>query len=69
MLTKELSDLVAKHALTVSERPIPTAAEILSAFSRLAEEVDRTAFARGIIVGQNHLSQIMTKVVLPMSAP
>ena len=71
MLSKPLSDLVAHTVTTMSDRPAPTAMEILTAFNRLAEAADRIGYergdregyARGVVAGQRHVATAFDRVM------
>jgi hypothetical protein len=48
-MNKELSDLVARVAVTMAEGATPTAVEILRALNEVAEEAERIGFTRGAL--------------------
>lgn len=54
---------VAEIAMTLTDKPIPTATDILLALNRAYE----AGYAAGVIGGQNHLSKAFEMVFIPAS--
>ena len=55
---KTQSETVAEIATSITDKPIPTAAEILVALNKAYQ----AGFAHGAIRGQTHMSNIFDKV-------
>lgn len=66
-MTPELTRLVTEAALSVSDRPVPTAVEHLSAMNKLAEaayELGHSAgFAAGVVRGSTYTATVMDRVL------
>jgi hypothetical protein len=62
-MTTELAKLVSRVALNMSDRPIPTAVEILRALNELAEEAEKLGYARGVAAGSNHIADSFTRIL------
>lgn len=65
-MDQRLVDLVTETALTFSERPVPTAVEILTALNRIAEKADAIGYARGVVAGSKHTAMAMDRVLQAM---
>jgi len=56
---------VAEIAMTLTDKPVPTAVEILAALNRAYSE----GWAAGVVAGSNSTAKALDKVILAMSAP